>query len=244
MINKISSIVRNSPAGWVGSLALLVATSGCGVNFFFGRPSDVRKIEELSAELDRIKRQKDTEADQLREAQDLLRQRLKSEIDKNQVKLEMAERGLVITFVAEVLFDSGKATLRPEAVDTLAKVASVIHEKVSDRDVGVEGHTDNEPIKHSGWKSNWELSTSRATSVLHALEDHGVNPRRLVATGYGEYRPVTSNDTEQGRQKNRRVEIVILPKKLTKVEREILERARSSSEPGVAEKARALEEYK
>ena len=237
--------MRNRAAALIaGTLFLGFTATGCGMNFYFGRPSDVKKIQELSAQIDQIKRQKEAESNQLLEAQRMLEQRLQKEISQNQVKLEMAERGLVLTFVAEVLFDSGKATLRPEANESLAKVASVIREKVSDRDVGVEGHTDNEPIKHSGWKSNWELSTARATSVLHALEGSGVNPRRLVAAGYGEYRPVASNDAAEGRQKNRRVEIVIIPKKLTKSEQAIMRRAESSSEPGVAEKARALEMYK
>ena len=84
---------------------------------------------------------------------------------------------------------------------------------MSDLNVGIEGHTDNVPIKYSGWKSNWELSSARAMSVLHYLiDDHGINPPRLSATGYGEYHPVETNDTAEGRQKNRRVEIVILPK--------------------------------
>jgi chemotaxis protein MotB len=78
--------------------------------------------------------------------------------------------------------------------------------------VGIEGHTDNDPIKKSGWKSNWELSTARALSVLHYLSEQSVNEPRLSAIGYGEYRPVASNDIKDGRQKNRRVEIVILPK--------------------------------
>ena len=228
----------------VGVFVLLFTATGCGLNFYFGRPSDVRRIEQLSSELDQIRMQKDAEAQQLRDAQAMLEQKLQDEIGKNQVRLEMAERGLVISFVAEVLFDSGKAKLRLEADETLAKVASVILDKVADREIGVEGHTDNEPIKRSGWKSNWELSTARATSVLHSLEAHGIDPHRLVATGYGEYRPIDSNDTAAGRQKNRRVEIVILPKKLTQREKQILERAKTSSEPGVAEKARALEEYK
>ena len=147
--------MRRTSRGLIGILTLFVfGTSGCGVNFYFGRPSDVQKIGQLSAEMDRIKNQKDLEAQQLKEAQALLEKRLQKEIADKQVKLEMAERGLVLTFVAEVLFDSGKATVRPEAKETLAKVASVIREKVSDRDIGIEGHTDNEPIKMSGWKSH------------------------------------------------------------------------------------------
>ncbi|MBI1953081.1 MAG: OmpA family protein [Candidatus Omnitrophica bacterium] len=228
----------------VGIFALILALAGCGINFYAGRPSDVNRIGQLMAELDRIKTQKDQESDQLREAKSLLERRLQKEISEKQVKLEMAERGLVLTFVAEVLFDSGKAAVRPEAGQTLAKVASVIREKVSDRNVGIEGHTDNEPIKHSGWKSNWELSTSRATSVLHFLEDNGVSPKLLVASGYGEHRPVAGNDAVEGRQKNRRVEIVILPKKLTKMEQAVLRKASESGEPEAVRKAEALEEYK
>lgn len=224
----------------VGSLAL----AGCGINFYSGRPTDVRRIQELSAELERLRQQKEAEADQLREAQELLQKRLRKEISDEQVKLEMAERGLVLTFVAEVLFDSGKAAVKEPAKETLAKVASVIREKVADREIGIEGHTDNEPIKLSGWKSNWELSTGRATAVLHVLEDEGVDPRRMVASGYGEYRSVASNDDAQGRQKNRRVEIVILPKELTKRERELIRRGEASGAPELVEKAKALEVYK
>lgn len=229
------------------SLALFLmaaAVAGCGVNFYAGRPTDVRRIHELSAEMERLRLQKEAEGQQLREAKELLEKRLKKEIADKQVRLEMAERGLVLTFMAEVLFDSGKAKLREEASGSLAKVASVIQEKVADRDIGIEGHTDNEPIKHSGWKSNWELSTARATSVLHFMEAEGVNPRQMVASGYGEYRPVISNDDPAGRQKNRRVEIVILPKDLTKRERDLIRQAERTGEPDVVEKARSLEMYK
>jgi chemotaxis protein MotB len=124
----------------------------------------------------------------------------------------MLEKGLVITFVSEVLFDSGKATLKNDSLGKLNKIADVLQTTVKDLKVGVEGHTDNVPIKRSGWKSNWELSSARAMSVLHYLIDkEGVDPARVSATGYGEFHPVASNDSKVGRQKNRRVEIVILP---------------------------------
>jgi chemotaxis protein MotB len=90
-------------------------------------------------------------------------------------------------------------------------VIAVILKEAADFHIGIEGHTDNQPIKYSSWKSNWELSTARATSVLHYLESQGVKPYRMAAIGYGEYRPVDSNETEPGRRKNRRVEIIILP---------------------------------
>ena len=82
----------------------------------------------------------------------------------------------------------------------------------------IEGHTDNQPIKYSGWKSNWELSAHRALSVLHHLKDTGIAPERLSAIGYGEYRPVASNQSTQGQQLNRRVEIVILPRLVKKLD--------------------------
>jgi flagellar motor protein MotB len=120
---------------------------------------------------------------------------------------------ILITFIAEVLFDSGKDKILVQAEETLGKISPVLKTTVKDLSIGVEGHTDNVPIKFSGWKSNWELSTARALSVLHYLIDlQGIEPQRLSATGHGEYRPVESNDTFEGRKKNRRVEIVILPR--------------------------------
>ena len=235
---------RIARPGIATALALAVGIAGCGINFYSGRPTDIKKIRELSGDLERLRLQKQAESDQLQEAKAMLERQLKDEIADREVKLEMAERGLVLTFVAEVLFDSGKMELKLKAKEALAKVASVIQQKVADRDIGIEGHTDNEPIRVSGWKSNWELSTARATSVLHHLEEQGVSPRQMVASGYGEYRPVESNDTLAGRQKNRRVEIVILPKQLTKRERELIRRGASSGEPELIEKARDLEQYK
>jgi len=180
--------------------------TGCSFIIQPGRLSDARKIEELSQKVD-----------ELSEARKILEERLAGEIQDKQVKLKMAEKGLVITFVADVLFDSGKSKLREEANSSLDKVARVLNENVADLKVGIEGHTDNEPIKFSGWKSNWELSTERALSVLHYLsEKEGVAPARLSVLGYGEYSPVADNSTKAGKQLNRRVEIVIFPK-VTKV---------------------------
>jgi chemotaxis protein MotB len=161
----------------------------------------VQKIEELTRQVD-----------ELTQTRRLLEESLSQEIKDKQVRLQMLERGLVITVVGDVLFDSGKATIKPEAENILNKVSKVLKENVPQLNVGIEGHTDNEPIMHSGWKSNWELSTARALSVLHYLVDNqGMSPERVSAIGYGEYRPVASNDTKDGRQLNRRVEIVVMP---------------------------------
>jgi chemotaxis protein MotB len=130
----------------------------------------------------------------------------------------MTERGLVITFVSEIFFDSGKDKVKEDGKATLDKVAEVLNRDVPNSGVAVEGHTDNDPIKYSGWKSNWELSSARALAVLHYLVDEcKVKPQRLSANGYGEFHPVASNDSTQNKQKNRRVEIVILPSKVSKV---------------------------
>lgn len=178
--------------------------TGCTIIFQKGRRQDVEKITQLQGELSEMER-----------AQKELEDRLKKEISDKEVKVEMMARGLVITFVSEVLFDSGKSELRTESLEKLEKVYGVINTTVRDLNIGIEGHTDNQPIKYSGWKSNWELSTARALSVLHYLVEKGVTPERLSATGYGEYKPLASNDTVEDRQKNRRVEIVILPKTTT-----------------------------
>jgi chemotaxis protein MotB len=189
--------------GLVAQCALIVimatGLTGCTVIFQKGRRSDIEKITKLKNELSELERAKAE-----------LEDRLKGE--KN-VKVEMSDRGLVITFLAEVLFDSGKDKIRTEAKGKLDQVADVLQTTVRDLNVGIEGHTDNQPIKRSGWKSNWELSSARALAVLHYMEDsHGIDPARLSAIGYGEYHPVDTNDTREGRQRNRRVEIVIIPK--------------------------------
>lgn len=211
-------------------IALIVivafAVSGCAVGFYKRSPNDMRKIEDLKAEVERLKMLREQENRELEAARTELEKRLHGE---RGVSVGMDERGLVVTFVSEVLFDSGMAKIRPEAHKVLDKVAVVINKKVADKNIAIEGHTDNEPIKKSGWKSNWELSTARATSVLHYLEEKGTSPNRLQATGYGEYRPVASNDTKEGRQKNRRVEIIILPK-MSKAEAEFLREHEKDSE--------------
>ena len=189
-----------------------VSLAGCTFIVQTGRRSDVQKIEQLSKELD-----------ELSQTKRLLEDRLSKEIQDKQVSLKMMEKGLVIDFVADVLFDSGKAKIRPEAYPILDKVAKILNENVPDLSIGIEGHTDNVPITRSNWKSNWELSTARALSVLHYMESkENVSPERLSAIGYGEYRPVVSNDTASGRKKNRRVEVVILPK-VTKVSKDAVQ---------------------
>lgn len=187
---------------FVLSVFISIGLTGCTLILQSGRRSDVKKIEELSKQID-----------ELSQAKDLFGDRLRQEIQDKQVKLEMMEKGLVISVVGDVLFDSGKDQIRTAAYSLLDKIAEVLQDDIPLLNIGIEGHTDNQPIKYSKWISNWELSSARALSVLHYLVDKkNISPTRVSAIGYGEHQPVAPNDTVENRQRNRRVEIVILPK--------------------------------
>lgn len=128
---------------------------------------------------------------------------------QNSVTLVLNERGLLIRLLDATLFDSGKAEIKEEAKYIIEKISEVI--KQSSNNVRIEGHTDNVPISTKKFPSNWELSTARAVNVLkYMIELEDIEPWRLSAVGYGEYHPIETNETILGRQKNRRVDIMIL----------------------------------
>lgn len=127
------------------------------------------------------------------------------------------ERGLVVSIQDTLLFQPGSAEIASNANDILHKISSIL--AASQNYIKVEGHTCTLPIHTSQYQSNWELSVIRATNVVHILSNNGqIDPKRLSATGYGEFRPIASNDTEDGRIKNRRVDLVILKAKYDAVE--------------------------
>lgn len=129
---------------------------------------------------------------------------------QEQVNFRLESRGLVVSIVSDkVLFGPGSETLRDEAVPLMDAVAAGL--RGLPNDLIVEGHTDSRPISSGRFQSNWELSTARATSVLEYLVQRaGVDQRRLSATGYSDTRPVAPNETAAGRDRNRRVEIVVV----------------------------------
>ena len=135
----------------------------------------------------------------------------KSEIEIN-VTSQIVDEGLLIRFPDNALFDSGRANLKTSAQDALTIIGNLlINEKFIAKVIRVEGHTDNVPMRTMEFPSNWELSTTRATNVIrYFLNGVGIDPKRLSASGYGEYYPIASNDTLEGRSKNRRVDILIL----------------------------------
>jgi len=150
----------------------------------------------------------------LRSTQDELVAELKNEIADKTVQVERIRDQLRVDMVDEVLFDSGEATLKPAGIAVLGKIGSVLA-KAGDRRVEVQGHTDNVPIAGALAKrfpTNWELSAARATNVVRFLQEEAkIDPTRLSAAGYAEFRPKASNDTDGGRRQNRRIEILLVP---------------------------------
>jgi chemotaxis protein MotB len=153
---------------------------------------------------------------QLAEIQAELEQYFKMKSIGGQVTVQLQERGLVISLQDTVLFDSGSAVLNSQAVDIITTVGNVI--KPLPNYVLIEGHTDNLPIHNGEFPSNWELSSARATNVLQEVLKCGLAPQRLSATGYGEYRPRVPNDSDDQRQMNRRVDIVLLRTTYSQIE--------------------------
>lgn len=127
------------------------------------------------------------------------------------VYISTEERGLVISFTNNVFFDSGKASIKDEMKGLLNQVAGALN--TIPNNILIEGHTDNIPISNSNFSSNWQLSSVRAANVAQYMVDNdSLDPTRVTAAGCGEYKPIAPNDTEDGRQKNRRISIVILYK--------------------------------
>ncbi len=168
------------------------------------------EIARLNDELDAMSQSKEG----LAAAKAELEKKFRDELAGGDIKLAMTDRGVVLTVLDRVLFDAGKAEIKTSAQDTLQKIVDTLGRTARGNRIFVEGHTDSDPIRVSGWKSNWELSTTRATEVIHYFEDLGLDPAQLAASGYGEFNPVTDNTTSEGKEENRRVEIVITPQKL------------------------------
>jgi chemotaxis protein MotB len=173
-----------------------------------------RENQTLSQKLRETEQAKDAEINRLKGTYEQLVGSLKDEIQAGQIKITQLAGRLSVNMVDKILFASGEATVKPEGQKVLQHVGEVL-KKVADKDIRIEGHTDNIPISPSlkdRFASNWELSTARATAVVRYLQDKaGIAPNRLIAAGYGEHRPIAPNDTPLGREQNRRIEIVLVP---------------------------------
>jgi chemotaxis protein MotB len=129
-------------------------------------------------------------------------------IQNDDVTIKKGEDWLELEIKSNVLFQSGESRLEKTAIPIVDKIATILN--TSANPVQVEGFTDNNPINTPKFPSNWELSASRAASMVHLLSRLGVEPSRMSAIGYGEFKPIADNQTEYGRQKNRRVVLVVL----------------------------------
>jgi chemotaxis protein MotB len=136
--------------------------------------------------------------------------RFQAMIQSGRLRVRIVRGRMVIEMPSNILFRSGSANLSDEGEEALTEVAGVLS-SIQGRDFQVAGHTDNVPIRRSRFRSNWQLSTARALEVVEFLQEHGVAPAHLSAAGYSEHAPSASNDSEEGRAANRRIEIVLMP---------------------------------
>lgn len=140
--------------------------------------------------------------------------KMKSEISQGQVTISELKGKLTVNMVDAILFDSGKAEVKADGLAVLQKVVDIL-KTVNDKIIRIEGHTDNAQIRGSltaKYATNWELSAARAINVTRFLQKQGLEPASLVAAAYGEHKPVYPNDSEEGKAKNRRIEIVLVAK--------------------------------
>jgi chemotaxis protein MotB len=170
---------------------------------------DKAQIGALQTQVANLEKEKEAVGQKAKGLEDEMR----SDLESKDVTISTLQGKLTVNILDRVMFDSGEAVLRPDGEAVLRKIAAVLagHPEIK---IHVIGHTDNVPIR-SRFASNWELSTARALAAVHFLtEKAGVDPRRVGAVGYGEFRPIADNLTPEGRARNRRIAITILPDEL------------------------------
>lgn len=187
---------------------------------------NVRALEEKSAalqsETQALERQRKKEMEEMRGTYENLLENMKGEIEKGEITITQLRGKLKVNMLDEILFDSGKTTIKPQGVEVLERVGTILL-NVKDKAINIEGHTDDVPIGaelSKKYPTNWELSAVRATTVARYLQEKiGIEPGLLSAVGYGEYQPVAPNESEEERAKNRRIEIVLVPMEIVPISR-------------------------
>ena len=142
--------------------------------------------------------------------------KLSKEVEKGQLKVRQYQNMLSVDVAEQIFFDSGRAVLKSSGKEVLKQVGEAL-KSYNDKIIRVAGYTDNVPIAKSMqnvYPTNWELSVARATNVVRYLQEVGVSPERMIASGRGEYAPIAPNDSPEGRQKNRRIEIMLIDQSL------------------------------
>ena len=172
--------------------------------------------QEMSKEeLNRIKRNAEKRAEEIRN-RELENESLRKALSNTDIRISnLKSRFTVFEMPQEILFNKGDATLKTEGQQALKSLAAIF-DRYPDRQIAIQGHSDNQnlgPETRSIYPSNWELSAARAASAIHYLQDEqSIDPERMILVSYSKYRPISSNDTLQGRSRNRRIEIILMPR--------------------------------
>jgi len=168
----------------------------------------------LKAEVAGLVKAREEQVQKVSSTYESLLEKMKSEISQGQVTISELKGKLTVNMVDSLLFDSGKSEVKGGGREILGKVVSILKD-VKDKSIRIEGHTDNVQISRAlaqRYPTNWELSAARSINVARFLQDQGIDPANLSAVAYGEWKPVATNDTAEGKAKNRRIEIILVPK--------------------------------
>jgi chemotaxis protein MotB len=173
----------------------------------------VSELKQKNVDIKSLQKKKEEIQTESQAYKDLLRE-MKGEMARGQVTIEELKGKLTLGLADQILFDSGQSDVKKDGLAILKRIVDILG-KVQDKAIRVEGHTDN--VKIAGrlakrFPTNWELSAARAINVARFLEENGIDPKILSAAAYGEYKPIADNSTPEGRQKNRRIAIILLPK--------------------------------
>lgn len=163
----------------------------------------------MEAELAELRDEQNRRKAELQTYRDLFA-RLKKLIDAGTIKVSFRNGRMIVELASAVLFDSGKTDLKDNGKAALDQLVEAF-QSVADRDLLIAGHTDTDPIKSRKFKDNWDLSAARALEVVGYMIEKGFPSGHIGAAGYGETDPVASNDTEEGKAQNRRIEIILMP---------------------------------
>jgi len=206
---------------FLGMVVVAVAVGGCvSTSKYEKMEADKnQEIATLKQQVTASEKEKADLAESKRQSQaqyDALVRKLSAEVQRGQLQVRRYKNMLTVDAADQIFFDSGRATLKPSGKEILKKLGDAL-KSYNNKIIRVVGYTDNVPVAKSIQKlypSNWELSVARATSVVRYLQQAGVPPERMIASGRGEYAPVVPNDTPEDRQKNRRIEIMLIDQSL------------------------------
>jgi chemotaxis protein MotB len=211
---KRIAIPRQSHERWFVSYADFVTLLfAFFVVLFAWAQTDKMKIlsRSLQATLDRPLPRPIPKTPELQLAMDFLSRQLRTEIEAGQMRVRLEQRGLVVSLSQAAFFPSGGDQLEPRLYPSIRKVADAVRDLPNP--IRLEGHTDSQPIHDKRFRDNWELSAARALAMLQLLNgSERIARERLAIAGYADTAPITTNETEEGRSRNRRVDIVILSK--------------------------------